>query len=74
MNKEIAILVKELALSTIKNAQNILLIEGVREDKCSYEKLHRAVAGIIGDVEIELLSIVYEMHPELDDLAWNQHT
>jgi len=69
MDRKIAIQVQQHALSAVKSLSEAL---DACKDHCSaeeYERVKRGVGLSMGRIETELLAIIYEEFPHLDDLS-----
>jgi hypothetical protein len=68
MEKQPAEAVRDLSLSAIADLTKVL---GVSEGGCAsgeFRTLKRAIAGIIGLIQVEILDGIYAQYPELNDL------
>lgn len=68
MNKTAAIAIKTLALAAVENLSAVLLVENIKEDPELYKRIHRAIGTLIGQIEVDVLSAVYKIYPDLNDL------
>ena len=69
MDKRYAIEMKEHGVRAIKELMDLL---NIAFDRCSPEEcelIKRGVGLSIGRIDVDLLSIIYQQYPEIDDLA-----
>ena len=69
LSKEDATVIRDHALSAIKE---LMALFHYSVDKCSpevHEKLHRGVGLSIGRIQMEILEVINKEYPELDDLT-----
>jgi hypothetical protein len=68
MNKEFAISAKRNALVAVENFSQLLIAakSGCTEEE--YLLLHKEVGILIGNTQMRVLEVIYEKHPDLDDL------
>jgi hypothetical protein len=69
MDKRDAIRMKEHGVKAIKELMDLLYLA---LDRCSPEEcelIKRGVGLSIGRIDVDLLGIIYQQYPEIDDLA-----
>jgi hypothetical protein len=68
MNKNTAEAVRDLSLAAITNLSKLLVVS---KDHCTPEEfaaLRKGVGIAIGQIQMEILSVICAQYPELDDL------
>ena len=68
MKKEDATEIRDHALSAIKE---LMTLFHFAKDRCSpdqYEKIKQGVGLVIGKIQMEVLEVINQEYPELDDL------
>jgi hypothetical protein len=68
MNINDARAVRDLALRAIENLTEALNAASVTADADTLERIRKGVGISIGTIDGRLLSILYQLHPELDHL------
>jgi hypothetical protein len=60
--------VRDLSLRAIENLTEALNAASVTADADTLERIRKGVGISIGTIDARLLSILYQLHPELDHL------
>ena len=60
--------VRDLCLQAIENLTQVLNAASVTSDADTLERIRKGVGSSIGTIDGGLLSILYQLHPELDHL------
>jgi len=68
MERQHAEAMRDLALGAITDLTRILAIGQEHFAAAELEPLRRAVGGVIGRIQTDILDGIYGHHPELDDL------
>jgi hypothetical protein len=68
MNRADAVQLRERALSAVTSLHEALEISVGSEASTTTEQVRRGVGLAIGAIETELLSVLYRLYPDLDDL------
>jgi hypothetical protein len=59
---------KQYALEAIASLSKILIVSSGKCSKQEYEKIKRGVGISIGQIQMDLLEVVYKQFPDMDDL------
>ncbi len=68
LEKNAALAIQQHALSAIESLHDALTSS---IDHCSvdeFELIRKGVGTAIGDIQVDILELIYRQHPELDDL------
>ncbi len=68
MKKKQAIEIKKYSLDAISELSKILSIQRESVSEEEYERLKKGVGIAIGDIQINLLDVIYSQYPDIDDL------
>lgn len=68
IDRDYALEVRDAGLKAISDLSRALNIGANRCSTQDYEKIKRGVGLSIGKIQCDLLDVLYEQYPELDDL------
>ncbi|VEA58792.1 Uncharacterised protein [Salmonella enterica subsp. salamae] len=68
MEKKQAIEIKKYSLDAISELSKILSIQRESVSEEEYDRLKKGVGTAIGDIQVNLLDIIYSQYPDIDDL------
>ncbi|EBS7636582.1 hypothetical protein CDR68_23065 [Salmonella enterica] len=68
MKKKQVIEIKKYSLDAISELSKILSIQRESVSEEEYERLKKGVGIAIGDIQINLLDVIYSQYPDIDDL------
>ncbi len=68
IDKQCATEICDLAREAISELSQILNVSRGRCSETDYEQIKRGVGLAIGQIQTELLDVIWEAYPELDDL------
>lgn len=70
--REDALQVRQLALSAIESLSEALEIAARSATPETYEAIRKGVGLSIGGIDVDVLSVLYRLYPDLDHLAGRQ--
>lgn len=68
IEKDTAIKIRDHALRAVENVHDALTASIGHCSEEDFERIRRGAGTIIGDIQMELLEVVYQQYPELDHL------